>query len=164
MKHIVRQFTGREAHWSIQFIKYAIGGCTAAGFDIIIFSILAWKVFPALKSDELVVRLFNLDVPEVAIHLRTLYYAIDKTLAFLVSNFIAYVINIYWVFEPGRHSRRKEIMLFYGVSIVSFVLGTAVGAGLIYFFRFSGLMAYVANMVAAVLINYTGRKFFIFKG
>lgn len=163
IKNIIKKINSRDAHWTIQFVKYGIAGCTAAGFDIVIFSLLAWKLFPALKDDELVVKLFNLDIPDVAVHLRAWYYIIDKTIAFMISNFIAYVINIYWVFTPGRHSRRKEIILFYIVSIVSFVLGTSVGALLIRYFNFSGLMAYVSNTVAAVMINYAGRKFLIFQ-
>lgn len=164
MRKLLRHINRRDTHWTIQFVKYAIAGGTSAVFDIVIFTLLAWKVFPALKETEFVVTFFNLQIPDISVQLRTWYFVVDKTLAFMVSNFIAYVINIYWVFTPGRHSRRTEILLFYVISIVSFAVGTGLGAGLIYYFQFGGMMAYVANMVAAVSINYAGRKYIIFKG
>jgi len=55
-------------------------------------------------------------------------------------------------------------MLFYAVSLISFVFGTTAGDLLI---RFGGLdttYSYVAAAIFALLINYTGRKFFIFHG
>jgi putative flippase GtrA len=81
----------------------------------------------------------------------------------MLSNLVCYFINIVWVFETGRHSRRKELFLFYAVSLISFVAGTGLGAGLIAFFNAGAGAAYVANMVAAVLINFAGRKYYIFK-
>ena len=82
----------------------------------------------------------------------------------MLANLLCYFINIAWVFEPGRHSRHKEIMLFYIVSIISFVTGTALGSGLIAVFNAGAVIAYIVNMIVAVLINFAGRKYYIFKG
>jgi len=164
MKHILKQFAQREAHPIIQFVKYGIGGGIATAVHIGLFSFLAWKVFPALKEDELVVRLFNLAVPALDESRRTFNYGICSVIAFLFSNFTAYLINVYWVFHPGRHSRHKEIMYFYVVSITSFAIGTLLAMGLIRLLNLATAVAFVANMVASVLINYAGRKYFVFKG
>jgi putative flippase GtrA len=68
------------------------------------------------------------------------------------------------VFETGRHARRKEIALFYAVSLTSLALGTGLGAGMIRYGGVSTTLAYAANVVASVLINYAGRKFWVFRG
>jgi len=57
--------------------------------------------------------------------------------AFLVSNLAAYLINIYWVFVPGRHHWLVEVELFYLVlSIFHRQLGD-----------------FGANLFAALMIN-----------
>ena len=125
MKQIFRQFTLRKAHPVIQFIKYAIGGGIVAVFSIGVFAILSWKVFPSFQENELVVRLFHLQVAPLDEALRARNYALCKIIEFLVANLVGYIINRCWVFEPGRHSRHKEIILFFTVSLISFASGTA---------------------------------------
>jgi putative flippase GtrA len=163
MSDILHTIRGRSRNPLIQFIRYGIGGTLAGLTDALLFTLLAWKFFPALKDDEFIVRLFQIDIPDLSPAQRSLNFTVCKTIAFLFSNMVAYVINIYWVFESGRHSRRKEIGLFYLVSIVSFVVGTGLGAALVYHFRFTAANAYIANVVAAVSINFVCRKYLIFK-
>jgi putative flippase GtrA len=87
-----------------------------------------------------------------------------NALAFVVSNFVAYLINVYWVFVPGRHHWLAEIALFYIVSGVSLVLGTALMGFLIRRFGILTTYAFGSNIFTALMINYVMRKFFIFKG
>ena len=164
MKRILRQFAARKAHPVIQFIKYGISGGIVAVFSMFIFAVLTWKVFPSLQENELVVRLFHLHVNPMDEILRARNFAYCKIIEFIVAGLVCYFINIAWVFERGRHSRHKEILLFFGVSLASFVAGTALGAGLIIWFNAGAVTAYVANMITAVLINFAGRKYYIFKG
>ncbi|MBU0677037.1 MAG: GtrA family protein [Verrucomicrobia bacterium] len=164
MKKILIQFTRREAHPVIQFIKYGLAGGAATFVDVVLFFLFAWKVFPALTQDEMIVRLFHLNVALVDEAIRSRNYLIIKVIVFIFSNFTAYVLNVLWVFHPGKHDRKTEIMLFYVVSTVSYAIGTAIGWGLIQFAHQSTSVAYVINLVAAVLINYAGRKFLVFKG
>jgi len=89
---------------------------------------------------------------------------IDNGIAFIFSNMVAYVINIYWVFEPGRHPWYIQISLFYLVSGVSVVIGTALMGWLIRRFGMTTTYAFLANLVSALLINYAMRKFVIFNG
>ena len=163
MKHILRQFFQREAHPVVQFLKYSIAGGLATLVDIVIFSLLGWKVFPCLKEGELVVRWFDLAVPQLSDVARAIHYVLSKSLTFLVSNFVAYITNVIWVFHPGRHSRGREIFLFYAVSVTSFILGTLLAAALIRWLGIGTAPAYIANMLASLSINYAGRKFFVFQ-
>jgi putative flippase GtrA len=84
--------------------------------------------------------------------------------AFIISNFVAYVLNIYWVFVPGRHHWMVEIGLFYLVSGVAIAIGTAVMGFLIRRFGMLTTYAFASNLFAAVMINYAMRKFVIFNG
>jgi putative flippase GtrA len=82
----------------------------------------------------------------------------------VVSNLVCYLINIAWVFEPGRHHWLVEISLFYLVSGISFAIGTGLQTWLIAQFGLQTTLAFGANLVTALLINYAMRKFVIFKG
>jgi hypothetical protein len=60
--------------------------------------------------------------------------------------------------------RHHELLLFYAVSFIAFLAGTSAGDLLI---RFGGLdttYSYVTAMISALLINFAGRKYFIFHG
>lgn len=165
MNHtLLRQFAGHKAHPVIQFIKYGISGGIVTAFSMAVFAILTWKVFPSLQENELIVRLLNLQVMPMDETLRARNFAYCKIIEFMLAGLVCYFINVAWVFEPGRHSRRKELLLFYAVSLISFVVGAGLGAGLIAFFNAGAVTAYVVNMVTAVLINFAGRKYYVFKG
>ncbi len=89
---------------------------------------------------------------------------IGNGLAFIISNLVAYLINIYWVFVPGRYHWIIEIILFYLVSGVAIAIGTATMGFLIRRFGMLTSYAFCSNLVAALMINYAMRKFFIFNG
>ena len=188
MKRILKQFVARDAHPTIQFIKYGIAGGVATIVDVALFYFLSLTVFPALQpDDDLLVGLakvyellssyvtnlpaegwlynvFHLHVEPIAETVRKNNFIISRCLVFFVSNFTAYVLNALWVFKPGRHSRQKELTLFYTVSVISFFIGTGIGWGLINYIGISTSQAYVANLISAVLINYVCRKYLIFNG
>jgi putative flippase GtrA len=113
--------------------------------------------------DDRLVVLLNLDVTPVSELTRSRHFVLNRAITFMFSNLAAYIANILWVFEPGRHTRSKEITLFYLVSGLSFFLGAMVGWALIKSLGTSTTGAYVANMVCSVMINYVCRKFYIFK-
>lgn len=166
MKHILKQFTQREAHPVVQFIKYTIAGGIATAVDVLVFYFLAWRVFPALRPEDPVAQVLQrvgLSLLPVAEALRGRNYVINRCVTFLFSNFAAYIVNIYWVFEPGRHSKWVEIGLFYIVSLSSYVIGTFLGWFIISVWRFETTYAYAANALASLVINYACRKYLIFK-
>ena len=168
MKEIIDQFKGREAGPLIQFIKYAIAGGIATGVTIGVFYIMSLFVLDALANDDAVIvflrHFFDITIPPLSDAVRARNAAINNSVAFVVANFVCYLINILWVFEPGRHHWLLEIGLFYLVSGVSFALGTGLQTWLIAQFGMQTTLAFGANLVTALLINYAMRKFVIFKG
>jgi putative flippase GtrA len=160
----IEQFKGIKAGPLIQFIKYGISGGLATITHIIVFHILAWKIFPALQRDDLFVSLLGLSYQEVDIATRSFNSMLSNSAAFICSNTVAYIVNIYWVFKPGRHNKLIEISLFYLVSGISVVIGTILMGFLISYYNMQTTYAFTSNLFTAVLINYAMRKFYIFKG
>jgi putative flippase GtrA len=167
MKKHIQAFLSEKDNHLVQFIKYGMCGGAATIVDMTVFFLFAWLVFPALTASDPFTKLLgilNLDIREVSEAVRLRNYWIDKVICFLFSNFTAYILNVLFVFKAGKHKRHHELMLFYAVSTVSFFIGTTGGDLLI---RFGGLdttYSYVAAAISALLINYAGRKFFIFHG
>lgn len=164
LRAFLLQFKGRNHGHLVQFIKYAIAGGIATVVHLGIFYAMAWKVFPALTQSDPVARFLEVRTDHISDATRAWFYLIDYFIAFMISNFVVYVINVRWVFETGRHSKRKEIGLFYLVSGISVGIGVALAWALI---RFTGLATtptFIINVLVCLLINYAMRKFVIFKG
>lgn len=161
---IIEQFLGRKAGHAVQFVKYGVSGAVATAVHISIFSLMAWLVLPALTDREMAVRLFHLQVPALTDAVRARNAAADNFFAFLFSNLTAYLLNILWVFHRGRHHWAVEIALFYAVSGVAMLIGTALQTAMIARFGLTTTVAFAANLMTALLINYAMRKFVIFKG
>lgn len=187
MQNIWKQFTQREASPSIQFIKYAICGGGAVTVHVITFFLLAWLVIPALNAEDVLVKLFHLSYTPISDGLRARNAMINNGLAFLVSNMVAYLLNILWVFESGRkyapldliltklglfqHERLRawahrtvEIILFYAVSGMAIAIGTFVMGIMINQWHVTTTVAFSAQCIISALINFALRKFIIFKG
>lgn len=148
----------------LQFVKYAISGCIAVATHITVFHLVAWKIFLALQKDDWFVGLLKLRVPEMDNATRSRNSMKANAMAFVISNLVAYLINIYWVFVPGRYPWLLEVGLFYLVSGVSLTIGTALMGFLIRRFGTLTTYAFVSNCFTALMINYAMRKFFIFNG
>lgn len=162
--NLIDQWFANEAGNVIQFIKYGISGCIAVATHIIVFHLVAWKMFFALQPNDWFVRLFNLPIRELDDGTRSQNSMLSNVFAFMISNLVAYIINVYWVFVPGRYHWIVEIVLFYLVSGAALVIGTAIMGFLIRRFGMLTTYAFGSNIFTALLINYAMRKFFIFKG
>ena len=160
----VKQILFEKDHTGVQFLKYVLFGSFAMLVDMVIFFLVAWLLFPALTEDDIVVRLFNLKIVTVLDHMRKINFCIGNVLAFMVSNFVAYILNVFFVFKVGKHSRLKEIGLFYLVSAISVGIGVGIGVLLIHGFGFSTTYSYIAKAISTTLINFVVRKFIIFQG
>ena len=164
MKTHIDAFLEEKDNTVIQFLKYGICGGIATGVDMVAFFLLAWFAFPALAQDDILVKLFNLTPEPITEAIRGRNFVIDSVLCFLVSNLTAYILNVLFVFKAGKHKRHHEMFLFYAVSTVSLILATFAGWVLISVFGLGTTWSYIAKMVAALMINYAGRKFFVFHG
>jgi putative flippase GtrA len=164
MTQWLQEFLSRDAGPFAQFVKYAIGGGIATATHIVIFHLLGWRLLPCLQQRDWAVELLHLRVPELDDRTRSRNSMLANGGAFLFSNMVAYLVNIMWVFNPGRHSRIVEIGLFYLVSGVSIVIGTSLMGWLIRRYGMRTTYAFISNLVTALLINYAMRKFVIFNG
>ena len=168
MKRILIQFTQREAHPAIQFIKYGIAGVIATAVHNIIFLVLALWVFPGMDPnawlDRFVMNLFRVEMPTLTDAVLQRNFRINNTIAFLIANVVAYLINFHWVFHPGRHRRHIEAGLFLTVSTVSLLVGMQIGVWIMRWTEQGTVVAQFGNVFSSVMINYVCRKFIVFKG
>jgi putative flippase GtrA len=160
----VRKHLGHDAPPLVQFIKYGIAGGMATATHIATFFLCGWFFLPCLAQDDPAVRLLGLTAPAVSGGLRAWNAGWCTAIGFTVSNVFCYVLNRLFVFKPGRHAWPLEFLLFFSVSGVSAVLGTAIQTFLIKHQGAQTTLAFGANIVCALLINYAMRKFVIFKG
>ena len=163
MGHLKNILTEKN-HAGIQFLKYSLCGGTAMVVDMVVAFLIAWLWLPALKESEFLVRLFSMQIEPLSDGTRTINFAIGSAMAFMVSNTVAYILNVRFVFKAGKHSRWKEIGLFYLVSGISVGIGIAIGASLISWFGLSYGFSFVTKAVSTTLINYAARKYIIFHG
>jgi putative flippase GtrA len=161
---VLKKILLEKNHPGIQFVKYSMCGGVALATDMITFFLVAWLLFPALTEDDLFVRLFHMNVDAVHENVRTINFCIGNAIAFMVSNFTAYILNVLFVFKAGKHNRWKEVGLFYLVSAISVGIGVGVGVVLIQGFGLSTTSSYIAKAISTTLINYAARKFIIFHG
>lgn len=164
MRDFLRKSLSRDAHPVVQFIKYGMAGGLATAVDIGVFYTLSWLVLPALTANDQLVRLFGMEITPVTESARQWHYVVNRALTFLVSNLTAYVANVLWVFTPGRHSRVKEIALFYAVSGIAFSIATGVSYALIKWYACTTTTAFLVNLVCSLMINFVCRKYLVFKG
>lgn len=159
----LRWFLSHDAGALAQFLKYGMAGGTATVIHITIFFLLGWRLFPALTADDWMVRLLQVTPGEVlAEGQRAWHAAICTTLAFLVANAVAYLLNVLFVFKKGRHHWFLEIGMFYAVSAVALVIGTGMQSWLIARYGIMTTVAFGMNTVSALLINYSMRRYVIF--
>lgn len=163
MKFITNLLHDKENQF-LQLIKYGVCGGTAFAVDFCIFYLLAIFVFPALTPEDDFARLLGLDIQPISASEQLRHFWIGKTCSFMCANLVAYVLNVLFVFKGGKHKIHHEIALFFAVSFVAFLLGTWSGDALIRFFGVQTTYSNLTAVIFATLLNYTGRKFFIFHG
>lgn len=162
---LIKRFLSKDAGPIVQFVKYAIAGGMATLTHIVTFFVLGWRLFPCLTEDDIMVRLLKIKTTAPkASKSRAINAAIATAIAFLISNAMAYLLNVLFVFDAGKHDIVIEIALFYAVSGISIVIGTSLQTLLIARYGIMTTLAFGSNIVSALLINYAMRKFFIFNG
>ena len=164
LRDIIRKCLSHDAHPLVQFIKYGIVGGMATGVHIITFFLCGWFLLPCLTQDDIVVRLLGLTAPELTQSVRAWNAGFCNAIGFVLSNTFCYLLNRLFVFKPGRHHWIIEFLLFFAVSGISMVLGTAIQTFLITQSGLQTTLAFGANIICALFINYAMRKFVIFKG
>lgn len=160
----IAKLLSHEAGPAAQFVKYAVVGGIATATHVAIFFCCGWFLLPCLTQDDIAVRLLGLTAPAIPEAARAWNAGWCNAIAFLFSNTVCYLLNRLFVFVPGRHHWALECLLFFAVSGVSMVLGTAIQTYLIATHGMQTTMAFGANLVTSLLINYAMRRFVVFKG
>ena len=158
-----------------QLIKYGFCGGVATLAHSSIFFLCGWYLFPCLPQDDLLVKLLGATAPVAvgsefvsvlgfSLKRIALYALICSTIGFSLSNFFCWLMDRALVFTPGRHHWAVEFLLFFAVSGISVVFGTILQTALIQQLSISTTIAFGANILTSLCINFVVRKFFIFKG
>ncbi len=150
------EFSKRDTHPLLQFVKYGLCGGLALITQLIVFYGLAYTVFPAIEGMIVEGQLISND-------LRAKNATICNSFGFFFANLVAYFTNVLWVFQSGRHNRAVEFGLFTVVALIGFVAGLAGGPLLIKVFGISTHIAQLLFVVTSVIVNFLCRKFLIFK-
>ncbi len=164
MLALLKKHLSHDAHPLVQFIKYGIAGGLATATHIVMFFLCGWFLLPCLTQDDITVRLLGLTAPLLSESTRAWNAGFCNALAFTVSNTLCYLLNRLFVFKPGKHHWVLEFLLFFAVSGVSMVIGTVIQTFLISHQGIQTTLAFGANIVCGLFINYAMRKFVIFKG
>ncbi|MGI8604819.1 MAG: GtrA family protein [Verrucomicrobiales bacterium] len=138
----------KDAPFVVQFLKYGVcGGIAFISHNGVAFW-LSVTAFPAIEG---------LDQTALA---KNQIYANIAALA--VSNLVAYITNVLWVFTGGRHHRVVEFLMFTAVNVVSGLAGILLGPYLRAHLGTSWWIAQVTLIVTSALVNFVCRKFFVF--
>ncbi|MBN2683922.1 MAG: GtrA family protein [Pontiellaceae bacterium] len=150
----------------MQLIKYIFCGGISIGVDAVAFYILAWLVFPCLQFDDpaaRILRWMGFAVREVSKEELIRNYWVVKSICFVLSNGVVYILNVLFVFESGRHHRVKEMLLFFSISTLVFYGGTVLGEKLITQFGWQMTYTYVFVLSLGIVLNFLLRKIVVFK-
>jgi putative flippase GtrA len=152
MRDTIVYLCSPDAPATFQFAKYAFFGAVSTLLHLGLFTLFSHTFLPAhdyLKEGG---------IPDA---LQERNAILSNLLAFPVAALANYLWNVKFVFTSGRHSRGKEVLLFLGISFLSFALGLFSGPFLIS----GGLNPWVAQagmMITSAMVNFICRKFLIF--
>ncbi|MDB6072806.1 MAG: GtrA family protein [Verrucomicrobiaceae bacterium] len=156
-KTILQRVKSHDAHPSIQFLKYAVCGGLATATLLVIVTVLSMTVFPASKG-----AIINGEVLDEAVRKHNII--LNNTIAFPFSGIVGYILNVMFVFKPGKHSRGKEMFLFFLVAAAGFFPGLWLVDYLVGHYHIASKWATVTFIITSFMVNFVFRKFVIFKG
>ena len=93
-----------------------------------------------------------------------LHYLVANFIAISVAIMVNYIISQKWVFETGRHSKKKEFTFFIGVSIVALLLNQLLMLILVDSVEMNMKVSKIVAIGLVAVYNYLAKKFFVFKG
>ncbi len=140
----------REAPFLIQFGKYGVCG-------VISVIVLALVI---VLGEILLPEYFSKKLPDKTLAWNT---AILHFIAFIPSNLVAYRLNRWLVFTPGRHSGKKELTLFTIISLLSFSIGEFFPFWLINNLDLPRPVVHFSFILSSAMVNFVCRKFLVFE-
>jgi putative flippase GtrA len=178
LKTIFARIKTRDVPGLIQFALYTFCGGIATASFLGIVVVLSKTLIPAYENTFVAgesVKFFGYDlcwlapvkgaVNALAINdgIRAKNLLVNNCIAFLITNVIAYVTNVLIVFKSGRHHPVIEFLMFTLISSISFGISQSAGPYLVQKFGLPTNLAILSNVAASILLNFAGRKFFVFK-
>jgi putative flippase GtrA len=182
VKTIVSRIRERNVPGLIQFALYSVCGTIATVFFLGTVLVLSKTVFPAYPDLVVAKEPFKflgftlfwaastlgdhgITIGNDAISdgIRAQNLTVNSTIAFFLANTVAYVTNILLVFKQGRYHPVVEFFYFMFVSAIAFTISLFAGPWLIKVFGLPTNVAILTNMVTSMLLNFAGRKIFVFK-
>lgn len=154
---IVARIRARDVPPLIQFSTYVMCGLMATVVHTGTVTLLSLTVFPAGKG--MIVDGAVLDEAVRKTNLLIVNY-----IGFPLGCIVAYITNIMFVFTPGRHSRLKEMAMFFGVASCGFFPSLWIIDFLVSRYGVPSIVAQCAFIITSFLVNFFMRKFVIFKG
>jgi putative flippase GtrA len=138
----------KDAPGLIQFGKYALCGLAADLTHNTITFALSKTWLPAFHG-----------LPQAELAANHIYANI---VGLAISNVVAYLTNVRWVFTRGRHRRGTEFVLFTAINVVSGGAGLLVGPFLRAHTSMNWWIAQGALVITCVLVNFVCRKYVVF--
>jgi len=164
MKDFIVRFLSHDAGPVAQFIKYGVIGvlstCVQTGF----FYLLAATGLKCLKHDDWAVRLVHLPSSDVSDSVRARRFALATGVGFVVANVFCWLMNRWFVFQPGRFAWYVEFGMFFGAATIATLVALGVSSAMIKRFGLMTTLAVVVEVLVSFFVNFFVRKFLIFKG
>lgn len=157
LRTIFTRIRERDLPWILQLGVYGFCGILATVVGVGTIVILSKTIIPAYEG-------MLVDGVPISKELRAKNLLINNTISFLLTNFFVYFMNVLLVFKRGRHKPWVEFLFFTLINGISFLISQAAGPLLVKHFNLPTNIAIFSNTVAAALINFVARKFFVFKG
>ncbi|TLD70839.1 GtrA family protein [Phragmitibacter flavus] len=156
-KEMLRRIKERDLPWIVQLGVYGFCGILATVVSVGIIVLLSTTVIPAYEG-------MIVNGEPLTKELRAKNLLINNGISFFITNFFVYYMNVMLVFKRGRHSPWMEFLYFTLINLIAFVISQVAGPELVRRFDIPTNIAIFSNTVAAALINFVARKFFVFKG
>jgi putative flippase GtrA len=144
----LREVLRPDSSSSWQFTKYLFIG----GSSVLVF-------YAAYGLFRLIVEFL---MPGAFTNQRMLWNLLGIFVAFVPTNSFTYQTNRRWVFVDGKHSLRKEFMLFTAGAALSFVVCQFVAGALMYYSALNDFIVTLAVIAVSTLVNFLFRKFVVF--
>jgi putative flippase GtrA len=156
LKTILSRIRERRVPIVIQIGVYGMCGGLATVVFLAIVVTLSKTAIPAYEG-------MIVDGQPITDGIRAKNLLINNTIGFLIANVVAYVTNILFVFQGGRHHPVMEFFYFTLISTIGFAISQVAGPWLVNQFGVPTNVAILTNTIASMMINFVCRKFFVFK-